>query len=171
MAFFPFVFLDDNLSDAGDLVSVEMFRQLAQNLNYLVDSVPVGKVVPILVGLPGVPLPDPLMFHPCDGSLITNENSRMHNTNAPNMADAEGRYLKGFTTLGTVGSTGGDNYKNLSHAHGGSTAVFDPGGDNSDTDEDFITVDDHSHPISSDLGSHINFEPVHIRIKHYVKIL
>lgn len=171
MAFTPFVFLDDNLSDAGDLVSVEMFQQIANNCNHLVDAMPVGSIVPIMVGVPGVPTPDPLIWHPCDGTEITNPNSTMHNTLAPDYTAADGRYMKGFVNAGTIGNYGGANNISLQHSHGGFTDNYTIEEDNGDTDTDFITVhQNHRHPLNNDLIGPYNFEPVHFRVLHYIKI-
>lgn len=118
MPFNPFTGIDDNMTDAGDIVSVEVFQQLAQNCNYLIDSMPIGSIVPICVGLTGVPTPNPDIWQECDGSVITNQNSPMHGQTVP---DHRGRYLKGQSSTGTIGFYGGSNTKTLTHGHGGGT--------------------------------------------------
>lgn len=163
-----FVQLDDNITDFGDLVSVEMFMQLCDNINHLIDAMPVGTIIPILHGLPGVPTPDANIWQECDGAPVTHSLSPIRNTNTPDYK-TDGRYTRMFTNIGEVGNFSGSNFKNLAHDHGGQTGPNPGIPDNADTDDDFWTGKDHTHSISNDLGTY-NFEPVHIRIKHYIKI-
>lgn len=165
--FKPFTPIDDDDAKSGSLVSVELFQALANNLNYLIDSMPVGSIVPVLVGLPGVPEPDPTIWKLCDGSKVTDQNSKLHDQTLP---DYRGRYMKGCTTAGRTGEVGGSNTRSFAHNHGGLTLFNDVGGDNSDTDEDYITVYPHQHPISTDLAEPVNVEPVHIVVNFYIKI-
>lgn len=164
MAFNP---IDDTTGEYGDLVSVETFAAIADAVNYLIDSMPVGSIVPIFVGFPGVPTPDPAFWQECDGSIVTNGNSPLFGEAVPDHTD--GRYLKGASTIGEVGNFGGSLTKNLAHDHGGRTDVkeFER---RSDSDDDGWNVRDHDHSVPSDMGE-IEFEPAHIRIKHYIKIL
>lgn len=163
-----FIQIDDNQTDFGDLVSVELFGQLADNINHLIDAMPVGTIIPILHGLPGVPTPDADIWQECDGTTITHPLSPIRNTIAPDYK-TEGRYMRMFTNAGEIGNFGGGNTKNLSHNHGGQTGENGGMSDNADTDDDFWTGKNHSHSISTDLGIY-NFEPIHVRIKHYIKI-
>ncbi len=169
MAFSPFVLLDDNLTDSGDLVSVEVFQQITRNCNYLIDSMPVGSIIPVMVGFGATPVPNENIWHPCDGSIITNPNSALRDQAAPNYQDAGGRYMRGYVSSGSIGAYGGSNVKDLEHNHGGTDVNSQ--GRNGDTDNDFITVQDHSHDMDMDLSDSQNFEPVHLRVMHYIKIL
>lgn len=169
MAFNPFAPLDDNLADAGDLVSVELFRSIAQNCNYLMDAMPIGSIIPVMVGFGACPLPDPLYWQLCDGSPIRNVYSPMFLSTTPNYEDVGGRYMRGYINAGTIGVYGGSNTKDLSHTHG-RTSVYSPGQDG-DSDNDQITAVPHDHGIPSSLGTAINFEPVHFRVRHYIKIV
>lgn len=166
MAIPLFTPLDDELSTYGDLVSVEVFNGIATALNYLIDSMPVGSIVPIMVGLPGVPTPDVRLWQLCDGEMITDQNSELHDHATPDMRD---HFMKGADVPGLAGNTGGSNTKTFTHSHGGATQPNDIGGDNSDTDDDYITIYPHTHPISPALGTY-NVEPVHLRVLHYIKI-
>lgn len=169
MAFTPFVYLDDNLADLGDLVSVEAFKQIAENINYLLDTMPVGSMVMIMVGLPGVPEPDPTIWKELDGTEITEENSVMFGENAPDFVSGDGKYMRGYSTVGSIGNYGGSNTKDLHHDHGG-TEVFDPPTSGDQDSDENTCPGDHMHNMNTALTTLINFEPVHIRIKHYIKI-
>jgi hypothetical protein len=159
---------DDSSSRFGDLVSVETFTSIANDLNYLMDSMPIGSVIPVLIGLPGVSEPDSTIWKRCDGSILVDQNSKLHDHALPNLA---GLYMKGHTTLGEVGENGGSNTKAWDHNHGGLTQPFSIPSDNSDTDSDYITVNsDHSHPMPSGLNVPVNIEPIHIRVVHYIKV-
>jgi hypothetical protein len=168
MSTLVFTPIDDAVADKfGNLVSVETFEGLANNLNYLIDSMPIGSKVPILVGLPGVPAPDPTIWRLCEGGKVTDQNSKLHDQTLP---DDRGRYPKGASTIGQSGLLGGTNFKSFAHSHGGQTLANDNGDDNSDTDDDYITIYQHTHPIPTDLATPVNLEPVHIRVSFYIKI-
>lgn len=168
-----FTSIDDDEAALGDLLSVELFTKIATNLNYLIDSVPAGEIAAILYGLPGVPAPDPKYWQECDGSAITEEASPLRGGNTPDAATA-GRYLRGYDSIGNVGTTSGSNTKDLSHSHGGATGIIagiDPEEFHTDADNDqFNSTPYHTHTIASDLSAAQNFEPVHIRVRLYLKI-
>jgi hypothetical protein len=163
-----FIQLDDNVTEFGDLVSVELFGQLRDNINHLIDAMPVGSIIPILVGIPGVPTPDPNIWQECDGTTITHPLSPIRNTVAPDYKTL-GRYMRMYSNAGEIGNLSGSNTKNLTHSHGGQTDTNPGIPQNADTDNDFWTAKDHTHSIQSGLGIY-NFEPIHIRVKHYIKI-
>lgn len=168
MALVPFAPLDDTLSDSGDLVSVEVFQQIAHNCNYFIDSMPIGSVIQVMTGDGITPTPDPTIWQECDGSIVTNQASPLRDNPTPNYADVGGRYMRGYVNPGTIGFYGGSNTRNLTHNHGGTQLNVQPR--NADTDDDFTTAADHSHPIDFDLPSDHNMEPAHFKIKHYIKI-
>jgi hypothetical protein len=162
-----FIPLDDTLAAKfGDLVSTETFSTLTSNLNYLIDSMPVGSIMPIMYGLQGVPLPDPSMWLLCEGGTVQDQNSKLHGQAIP---DLRGNYLKGASSIGLAGRSAGSNTKNFAHSHGGQTQRNSNGSDNGDSDDDYITIYEHSHPISVDLGVK-NIEPLNICIRFYLKI-
>lgn len=158
--------LDDDLSTYGDIVSVEVFNGIATGLNYLIDSMPIGTIVPILSGFVGVPTPDSRLWKLCDGSVVTDQNSSLRDQATPDMRD---RFMKNAAIPGLAGNTGGSNIKDLTHNHTGLTLPNYIGDDNADTDDDYITIYPHQHPVSPDLGPQ-NVEPVHLRVLHYIKI-
>lgn len=170
MAFVPLQLIDDNDVDAGDLVSVETFGALANNCNHFIDAMAPGSIIMIAVGLAGCPTPDPLLWQELDGSIVLNQNSPLRDNAVPDYSAAGGRYMRGYINPGTIGFFGGSNTKNYQHSHGGVTGVFNKGGDNAQEDTDYITVQSHLHGISSDLLTDHNVEPVHIIVKHYIKI-
>ncbi len=158
--------LDDDIAKYGDLTSVELFGGIADNMNYLLDSSQVGEIALILVGVAGVPTPDATIWQLCDGSAITEPLSPLVGQSTPDLRDT---YLKG-TTGGDVGTITGSNTKNLQHNHGGVTSTFDPDPDSCDFSHGEYYVIPHHHDIVSDLGTAINFEPLHVRLKHFLKI-
>ncbi len=169
MAFKPFQYLDDNIADPGDLVSFEAFNALAENVNYLMDSMPVGRIIAIMTGFPGVPAPDPTIWAELDGATITEENSPVRDQPAPDWAD-EGRYARSADVVGTIGNFGGGNEKDLTHNHSGLTDYnFLAGTLNAEDDSDANIVVPHRHAIGTDLTV-VNFEPEHFVVKHYIKI-
>lgn len=169
----PFTGIDDNVTEYGDIVASETALAIMDNLNYLIDSVPPGKIIVHLYGLAGVPAPDPEIWQLCDGSAITNPLSPLRGSNTPNYAD-NGRMMVGAASVGTVGNYGGERNKNLAHDHGGATAGANWTVDHGDTDEsndEFHPFNpDHTHTISSNLSAAVNFDPVHIKVRHYIKI-
>lgn len=163
-----FIQINDNITDFGDLVSVELWQQLCDNVNHLLDAMPVGTIIPIIHGLPGVPTPDTDIWQECDGTTISHPLSPIRNTVSPDYK-TEGRYMRMYTSPGDIGNLSGSNIKNLTHDHSGHTGENPPMDNNADTDSDFWTGKNHTHIISADLGE-FNFEPLHCRIKHYIKI-
>ncbi len=164
--------IDDTLRDYGDIMSIELIGAITSNLNYLIDSVPPGIIIPIFVGLPNVPTPDSALWQLCDGSVISDLNSPLRGHVTPDMASL-GLGMKGFTTAS--GTTGGSRLKNLSHSHGGGLTgpptYVDSMGDRDDSNDEARPFDGgHKHSIASDLTSPINFDPIHIKIVHYIKI-
>jgi hypothetical protein len=161
--------IDNSRGDWSKLVSIETFTEIANALNHLIDSCPVGTIMPICTGLTGVPAPDATVWQECNGSEITEQLSALRGQLTP---DLRGKYLKGAASLSTSGILGGANEKNLNHSHGGRTLDFHLGPDKriADDEDDYWEARDHSHAMNADLPTPINFEPVHIRIKLYLKI-
>lgn len=161
--------IDDSVATQGSIVAVETFTAIAQSLAYLMDSMPVGAEIIVMTGFPNVPTPNPQIWQLCDGSLITNQNSPLRNQHTPNKASTP-LYHRG-SAVGQVGSTGGALTKDFTHAHGGSTGVYNAVANKLDDEDVFNEGVSHAHGIFQDLfGSH-NVEPPHIRLNHYIKIL
>jgi hypothetical protein len=163
--------IDDNVSTPGALVSKEAFEVLANNINYLIDSLPVGSIRCFVQGIPGMPDVDPSIWQECDGTAITNEFSELRGAATPDYRAAGGRYMRGFTNGGTIGNYGGSNTKTLNHSHGGQTNVSRDDGDGGNGEDSMFPVGPpHSHGVPSDLGGTYNFEPVYTTVRHYIKI-
>lgn len=165
-----FVPLDDSEAREGTIISPEFFQQLADNVSYLIDSMPVGTIVPIMTGFTNVPDPDPSLWQYCDGSIITNPNSPIYNQATPNLSSERSLIKCAFSGSGT---TGGSNVINtLGHNHTGYTevAVMNPS-ENMENDNWYFSVNVHRHEIVEDLNYSYDVEPPKISIKHYIKIL
>lgn len=160
--------IDDNSTNFGDLISVELASTIADNINYLLDSMPLGTVLPIITSIPGIPYPDPNIWQICDGSTITNSYSPLRNNTVP-ILTGTGKYLKMFSSIGETGSYAGQNVYDLRHNHGGLTGVNDEYPTDGDTDDDFFTGKVHQHTIAYDLGTY-DLDPVHITVSHFIKI-
>lgn len=169
MAFKPRQYLDDDITNPGDLVSAEAFTALADNANFLIDAMQVGSLICVLVGYPNCPQPDATIWQLCDGSPITDESSPLFGQLTPNYAD-EGRYMRHPDVVGTIGTYNGSNFKDLRHSHGGQT---NPSPQfltkNVSDDNNASRVGVHTHGIAPDLGL-VDFQPEHITVNHYVKI-
>ena len=152
----------------GNIVSTELFTAIAQNIAYLMDSMPVGAEIIVMTGFPNVPTPNPQIWQLCDGSLITNQSSPLRNQHTPNRA-TQALFQKA-TQPGEAGLVGGTTIKDFTHAHSGQTGVFNPTSNELDDEDIFNEGIPHAHGIYQDLGPR-NVEPYHIRLNHYVKIL
>lgn len=178
MAFAPFTEINDNVADAGDLISVEAFQVIANNINALIDSMPPGTIIPILTGFTGVPTPNPLLWQLCDGAPITNPDSPLRGQNTPDYVDPAagpiggGRYMRGYINAGTIGNYGGTNQGNFAHSHGDGGFTQDKSTPvaNSDSDNDFMSVLGHKHSIPVGLTQLIDMQPPYICVHHYIKI-
>lgn len=161
--------LDDNLEEYGDIVSVEFFKGLTDNLNYLLDSAPVGEISAFLI-LTGINEPDPRFWQECDGSDVLDQTSPLRGYPTPDMTQTGGLYLKGTDLLASAGQVAGSHEKNLAHDHSGLTQNHHVD-NNADTDDDrWSGHNDHAHHMPSDLNTPIDFQPEHGRFRHYIKI-
>jgi len=164
--------IDDDRALFGVISSNELATELAENITLMDLLIPLGEIVPILVGLTGVPAVDANVFQLCDGSEITNANSPLRTIGGsqkftPNMSN---RYIKVPTVFGQSGQVGGVNVETgLSHDHFGITGDF--------TSPEAVDQDDdlqesafiHAHPIAVGLSS-IPVEPPFIGVKFYMRI-
>lgn len=164
----PIPDIDDNLGDFADLVSLELFAALTDNMNSMIDAVAAGEIATILM-IPGVtPALDPTIWQECNGAVITEPLSPLRGKNTPDMRD---RYLQGATTLAEVGLTAGSNHQVFAHNHDSQTDQFQATQITVDASSGYWEASEvHSHSISTDLNGFINMEPVHFTIKHFYKI-
>lgn len=160
--------IDDNIRDFGDLTSVELFTAIADNMNYLIDSCPVGEIAMIITGLHiNQPALDATIWQECDGSAITETLSPLLGQNTPDLRDA---YLMGTTNLGSVGVISGSHTRNLTHNHGGVTSeegITPNAVDDSNSRLNHIA---HTHPVPTDMTTPVNYEPAYYKLRHYIKI-
>lgn len=165
----PFSPIDDADTVWPKLVSVEFFTDVAQNINYLIASLPVGTIMPILYGIPGVPLPDPVIWQLCDGSEITDSKSILRGFDTPDYSQMGGIYMKGAANFGVVGQFNGANTVNFVHNHGALGVIIPtPQEGDGPVNDEFGTLA-HSHHLYDDLGV-VNMEPVQFTILHFIKI-
>lgn len=163
----------DKVSNFGDLASVELATALKKNLDFLDLVCSVGEIAPIMVGLPGVPIPNPNIWQECDGCEITNENSPLRSKGVekhytPNLVD---RYLMVTPEGGQVAGTyGGENDTwYFKHNHSGTTAAYGPPGD-CDEGGNAWGGRTHAHGVNFDFNNKVNVEPPHFTIKFYMRI-
>lgn len=158
---------DDNLSEFHDIVSVEMFSGIVDNLNSMIDGVKVGEIATIMVVAGMTPPLDSTIWVECEGGTVTDPQSILFGQTIPDLRD---RYLKGATALSTVGTLDGSNTADLSHNHGGATQPFGPGPHVAEEADDYWEAVAHTHTIDTDLAADANIEPAHFTIKHYLKV-
>ncbi|MCH9665273.1 MAG: hypothetical protein K0U41_05435 [Gammaproteobacteria bacterium] len=162
-----------NLINYGNIVSHELATHLRENLTVLNNIIPVGEVVMIMVGIPGVPLPDPNIWQECNGSEITNQNSPLRTAGAaqrytPNMIN---RYIKIPTNVSDTGDLGGHNDTySFRHNHGGRTGGHRAPEDGDPSDSAHRTATDHTHTIDFAFPNLVNVEPPYYTVKWYMRI-
>lgn len=167
-----FIPIDDAGATEGAIISKETMTSVAAAISYLLDSVPVGRVVPILVDWPNVPTPNPDLWQACNGTPVLNPHSPLYGQLTPDLLFST-YYPKGAPTAGQAGQTAGVTTKNVAHDHGGVTG--DKAADSTNKGQFFFgTVyfsgKTHAHSINSELGT-VSIQPAHVRIKYYIKIL
>jgi hypothetical protein len=165
--------IDEELvSKFGDIVSNELATVLKQNMDFMSSFCPIGEVIPILTGMPGVPNPDPNIFQECDGSEITNENSPLRSQGGsprfvPNMI---GKYIRVPINFGLAGNSGGYNTTlQFKHDHGGRTNTVGVGGAIR-SGYNKRHARSHSHAINYSFPNPINVEPRFYTVKFYMRI-
>jgi hypothetical protein len=167
----PFAQIDSVLGNFGAVHSRELAAQLRANADALYNLIAPGQVIPILVGIPGCPTPNPNLWQECDGSEITNTASPLRSLPGqpryvPNMID---RFVRFTTSLGSVGQTGGNNAVDFSHAH--TIDPTDPFPMTSEIDDKGVNDSiQHAHSIGFDLEDEVNVEPPYIILKFFMKI-
>lgn len=164
----------DEVSNFGDIVSVELAESLRINIDFLQSVCAIGQIAPILVGLPGVPMPDENIWQECDGSEIINENSPLRSKGeekhfTPDMRERFIMMVKpGSQDAGTPG--GENNTYAFKHNHGGYTGSV---GSNGDTDHSHSVREaafSHNHTIGDSFNYPVNVEPPYYTVKYYMRI-
>jgi hypothetical protein len=161
-------------SDFGDVISVELAEAMRKNLDFLRAVCAIGEVAPIMVNIPGVPLPNPNYFQECNGSEITNENSPLRSLGltqyfTPDMRD---RYIY-ITKIGgqNAGTQGGANTTyDFKHNHGGYTGSVGTNHSSRHSNESREAAFTHNHTIAFSHADPINMEPPFYTVKFYMRI-
>jgi hypothetical protein len=168
--------IDENLvSNFGDIISNELLAEFKANIDFMSAFCPVGSVAPIMVGLPGVPEPDPNIWQECNGLEIINPNSPLRSQGdslryTPNMIN---RYIRVPINFGFAGNPGGYNETlQFKHNHGGRTTTAGTGGDVKSGS--FFGgrkhTRNHSHKINNSFPNPVNVEPPFYTVKFYMRI-
>lgn len=164
-----FTGVDDIYALQGKLASVEGFSAIVNALNYLLDSMPVGTVVPILTGLSlGQPTPDPTLWLKIDGQKVTDPNSPLYNQTLADLT-ATITLIQAASSLGVAGDTGGTNTINLNHNHGGTAASPDLTDTGAHGTTEYTPLVNHVHLLSDDLGV-TSIEPATFLVNFYLKV-
>lgn len=159
--------IDDSLKNFGSLVSIELFSQLAQAANAGLECTGIGEVA-VILEIPGMtPALDPTIWVPCEGGFV---NEPLSPINGQPIPDERDRFLKGADSLGTSGTLGGSNTHNFQHNHTGFTEDAPTGGTIADESDGYWVSVPHKHSIPSDLATPVNWEPRHLRVRHFLKI-
>lgn len=164
--------IDDLYGNFGKIKSRELAAEVKTATDLIYAMIPVGSIHPILVHVPGCPLPDPNIWQECNGSEITNPNSPLRSQpGQPRYTpDMRERYLRITQSLGQVGFTGGVNsYSGFGHSHGIGSWSSPENADSSKSGTQ-NTMLDHSHGMSSDLNGTYDFEPEFYVLKFYMRI-
>ena len=164
----------EKISSFGDIFSTELAQVIDKDFDFLQLVCAVGEIAPIMVGLPGILIPNPNIWQECNGSEITNENSPLRSMGSekrytPNLVE---RYLMITPSGGQVAGTyGGENDTwYFKHNHGGTTTTYNPPGD-VDEGGNAWGGRSHAHGVNFDFqSSKVNVEPPFFGIKFYMRI-
>lgn len=168
-----FVKIDEDDLQFGDVISFELATILKNNIDLLSIAVPVGEVVPIMTGIPGVPTPDSNIWQECNGSEITNENSPLRTIGATQRftPDLRNRYIKVPQIFGESGVDAGfnDNFI-FRHDHAGVTGGFTAPEDGDSSSNQFRTASNHAHTIDYSFDFAFNVEPPFFTVRWFMRI-
>ena len=165
--------LDSDDFQFADVVSFERATDLKENIDSLSLVVPVGEVVAIMTGIPGVPTPDPNIWQECDGSEITNENSPLRTIGADQRftPDMRERYIKVPAVFGNSGVAGGLNDSFIfRHNHAGVTGAHIAPEDGDPSNDQDMAAPSHAHSISYSFDFQMNIEPPFFTVRFFMRI-
>ena len=165
--------IDEDDLEFGDIVSYELATIIKDNIDLLSLAVPTGEVVPIMVGIPGVPTPDANIWQECNGSEIINENSPLRTIGGVQRftPDLRERYIKVPQIFGQSGDEGGLNDSYIfRHNHAGVTGGFVAPEDGDPSGSQFMTAINHAHTIDYSFDFATNVEPPHFTVKWFMRI-
>lgn len=166
----PPIFTAHHIEESKLLYSAneESFRKLIRNTNYLIDLVPIGKVMFINTNQPAAQLPNSGIWQYCDGSEITHPLSPLRTIGlfegrTPNLQDCVLRAATA-TSSNTIDRGSERQTFDFAHDHTGFTETMG-GGDliyeGQDEEEPGLRriLPDHKHSVTEDLTGdrEINF--------------
>ena len=168
-----FTKIDIDKTTFGKVVSYEVATQFRDNIELLQKCFPLGEIVPILVGIPNVPIPDANVWQECNGSEILNPNSPLRSMGALNnyTPDLRERFIKVPQLFGESGILGGLNNNYIfRHNHAGVTGgAATPEKARSGSDA-AMAARDHTHTIDYSFDYAVNVEPPFFTVKWFMRI-
>lgn len=165
--------LDSDDFQYGDVISFERSTDLKENIDLLSIAVPIGEIVPIMVGIPGVPTPDSNIWQECNGAEIINQNSPLRSIGDQQkfVPDMRNRYIKVPQIFGQSGLAGGINESYIfRHNHGGITGAHNAPEDGDSSNDQFRTTTRHTHTIAYSFDFAMNVEPPFITVRFFMRI-
>jgi hypothetical protein len=157
----------------GKVISFDIAAILKNNVDLLSLIVPIGEVVPIMVGIPGVPTPDSNIWQLCDGSEITNENSPLRSIGAeiryaPDLRD---NFIKVPQSFGNCGEVGGLSYTYIfRHNHAGVTGYYNSPTDVDPANDARQCSASHNHTIDYSFDYAMDVRPPFYVVKFFMRI-
>ena len=101
----------------------------------------------------------------CDGGVIANANSPLNGQNTPDFKEI---FLKGASTIGTIG---GQPTINLQHNHGGITSYeHQANGSGGDSGGDTTVGTFHAHGIANNMSTAESVIPPYKEIQYYIRV-
>ncbi len=159
--------LNDLQLDFGSALAEATFKTMGQDINYLIDSVPVGAIVAFAVNLTGVSIPNANLYQLCDGSEIVHPDSplRTIGLSVKFTPDLRNRFLYGSDAAGQNAFGGSATTPvDFGDPGSGSTGGLDP-----NSGGDPVTAGPWSNPHDHNFGTIDNIPPYYT-VAYYLKI-
>lgn len=161
-----FISLDEDLSTT---IATALWKQAAQLVAYMNQSVPVGTIIWFRDTQTGSTTPDPKYWQEMNNSPVTNTLSPFYNIVLPDLRNA---YIKHPGPGQGQNEYDGTDALNLSHNHGGWTGYgTDVGAFNADNNDDEDGPTYHRHPIPNALTTPIDIKPLFFGYRLYLRIV
>jgi hypothetical protein len=159
--------LDTISLDYGSALAESTYKQMGQQVNRLIDCVPIGTIMMFAINQPGVSAPNPNLWQLANGAEITNPDSPLRTIGinvryTPNLVD---RFIYGSTT-GGAGAYGGEATTDVNFG--------DPGSATSSVPDPVVSsgsniVGPYSPPHNHNFGTRSNIPPYYTAA-FYLKI-
>lgn len=164
--------LDEEV-DVDRPVSEELVRKLFQNINLLLNLVPIGGVEVFNVNQVGVPEPSVTLFQYCNGDEITDATSPLASSGLSHYytPDIRSKYVRGADGSETLlTETGGNTTVNLAHDHTGFVGnVTKAPGESFGFGGIYGGDLTHKHSLASALGS-VTLDLANFTVAYFLKI-